>query len=153
VAPNSLIKADLFPNPSVPYDDIRRLAELAAAEHLSFFGTGASALATRESLPRTTYTPLLTAVRLPKEGAVLRGSVFLNASATGDYPITGLQFLISAAGGEPLQRLPATQFRYGYLGAWHTTNVSNGSYTIESIAWDSAGQTRTSRPLSVTVAN
>jgi hypothetical protein len=153
VAPNSLIKAALFPNPTFAYANIRRLAELASADHLSLFGTGALVQASRASLPRTVYTPPQTAIFSPEAGQVLRGSVFVVATAKEDYPITAVEFQISTVAGQSRERFRMVPFRYGYLGAWPTTDVPNGYYTIKSIVQDVSGKVGMSRSRLVTVDN
>jgi hypothetical protein len=42
---------------------------------------------------------------------------------------------------------------YGWLGGWDTTDVPNGTYTIESVETDDAGNSATSPGVSVTVDN
>jgi hypothetical protein len=46
----------------------------------------------------------------------------------------------------------ATPTIYGWLAAWNTTNVPNGTYTLQSVA-SSGGLTGTSPGITVTVVN
>lgn len=117
------------------------------------FATGEGARLAVERLPTGDYQPPRTSVVKPIEGAVLRGATYLVATATGDFPITSVQFQVSGIGGQPREQFHATRFLYGFLGGWPTTDVPNGSYVIKSIVRDSYGQVRTSQPLSVTVDN
>ena len=47
----------------------------------------------------------------------------------------------------------STDTTVGWLGAWDTTDVANGTYTVQSVAADTLGQSTTSAPTTVTVAN
>ena len=42
---------------------------------------------------------------------------------------------------------------YGWLGGWDTTDVPNGTYTLQSVVTDDAGNSETSPGVSVTVDN
>ena len=42
---------------------------------------------------------------------------------------------------------------FGWLGQWNTTTVPNGTYTLQSVATDSAGATGSSAPVTITVSN
>ncbi len=42
---------------------------------------------------------------------------------------------------------------YGYVYSWNTVGVPNGTYTLQSLATDSAGNTAYSAGITVTVSN
>jgi hypothetical protein len=152
-APDSLIKSALFPNPDYPNANIRGLAEAAKRNHLSFFATSEASRLARMNLPKTEYSPPNTSVAKPADGALLRGQVYLAARATSDYPIKSLDFQIRSSGGQQIKLLRGFRFPYGWLGIWSTTNVPNGSYTVQSIAKDITGHSTTSQSVSITVEN
>lgn len=153
-APNSLIEAALFPNVYASDVNIRGLAEQAKKDHLSLFATSEGARLERLSLPKSGRTvPLLTSVVTPKSGAVLRGSVFLLATATGDYPIRAVDFRISGSTTGPAIDIHGAHFAYGYLGAWSSTGLPNGTYSLQSVVHDVGGHMSTSKPVPVTVHN
>ena len=42
---------------------------------------------------------------------------------------------------------------YGYLDGWNSTSVPSGTYTLQSLATDAAGNTAYSAGVSITVDN
>ena len=100
-------------------------------------------------------TPPATTVLVPSSGATLSGHQALDASAAGSgkVPISRVEFHLT--GGALNNTLVATAgpTLYGWLAAWDSTSVPNGSYSLVSVATDAAGNTGTSSPVPVTVAN
>jgi hypothetical protein len=47
----------------------------------------------------------------------------------------------------------SVRWEYGWLGAWDTTDVPNGTYSLQSVVTDTLGQSTTRAPISVTVTN
>jgi hypothetical protein len=152
-APNTLINSALFPNPHPDIDRIRSLAEAAKDNGLSFFATSEGARLARVKLPKTHQSvPLETSVGRPTSGAVLRGLVYLAASAHSDYHINTVEFEIKGSGGSEVV-LHSGRFLYGYLGEWNSKDSPNGIYTVQSVARDATGHVSTSRAVRVTVKN
>jgi hypothetical protein len=146
-----LITSVLFPHPGWG-DNIRGLAEAAKKSDLSFFATGEGAKLASESPPKPKHTaPLTTEIGSPANGAILRGKVFCVAKASGDWPITTLEFEIKGSLRSPVLR--SARFLYGFLAEWNTTDLPNGSYTVQSVVHDSLGQSSTSSAVTVTVDN
>ncbi len=101
-------------------------------------------------------TPPTTAVLVPSTGAKLGGtSAILDASAAASYGvgISKVQFVIT--GGSYNQSVIGTAVptEYGYILQWNTTAVPGGTYTLQSLATDGAGNTTYSSGISVTVDN
>lgn len=101
--------------------------------------------------------PPTTAVLMPSTGAYVSGaSVTFDASASASYGvgISTVQFVltggsnnqtvIAAAGGPSL---------YGYIAAWNSTSVPNGTYTLQSLVTDKVGNSTYSAGITITVAN
>ena len=92
-----------------------------------------------------------TSVLVPPSGATLSGSTYLDASASN---ATSVEFLLF--GGTYGYSAPvvctATPTYYGWLCAWYTTTVPNGSYALVSEA-SGAGGSAFSSPISITVNN
>jgi hypothetical protein len=98
-------------------------------------------------------TPPNTAIIYPSDGAALTGNSPLDASASDNVRVVGVEFHATDAAHNDHIVGEATLTRYGWIVVWNTTNVSNGTYTITSIARDAAGNTTTSNPISAVVQN
>jgi hypothetical protein len=105
------------------------------------------------NLPKTEYSLPETSVVKPAGGALLRGQIYLVAKASSDYPITSVDFQIRRSGGQQVKLLRGHTFPYGWLGIWFTTNLPNGSYTVQSIAKDITGHSSTSQAVPIAVEN
>ena len=101
-------------------------------------------------------TPPSTAVIIPATGADLSGtSATLDATASASYGvgITKVQFVLTGGSYNKTVLGTATPTLYGYLFSLNTTTVVNGTYTLQSLATDGAGNTAYSTGITVTVGN
>lgn len=80
-------------------------------------------------------------------GGTIAGMVSVNADASDNRGVIGVQFLLNGA------NLGAEDITFPYSVTWNTTTVTDGSYTITAKARDAAGNITTSSPLSVDVLN
>ena len=104
--------------------------------------TATSAPVTVTVLDKT--PPTVSLASLP---ASVSGTQTLTASASDTQSgIASVQFLVD---GKPLATATAAPYSF----AWDTTSVSNTQHTLTAIATDGAGNTATSAPVTVTVAN
>jgi hypothetical protein len=94
-----------------------------------------------------------TSVIVPSNGASLSGSQTLDATASDNVGVTKVEF--RASGGSLNQALiaTATPTYYGWLAVWDTTTVPNGTYTLQSVAYDASGNSGRSAGITITVAN
>jgi hypothetical protein len=100
--------------------------------------------------PTTQY---FTRVLLPSAGSVLSESQWLDAAA-GDGPgVTKVVFELTGGSLSDQVIATATPTLVGWLAAWNSTTVPNGSYTLQSVATDADSNTDTSTPVTVTVNN
>ncbi len=94
-----------------------------------------------------------TAIARPTAGARLTGGQYLVASASAPGGVASVSFRITGGGlAHPLVE-PARPFLFGYLGAWVTTTVPDGTYTVQSVATGVSGETTVGAPVTVAVAN
>ncbi len=91
--------------------------------------------------------PPSAAVTAPAAGALLRGSVSVNATASDNVGVVGVQFRLD---GQPLGP-EDTSSPYGV--AWDTVGTGNGAHALTAVARDAAGNSTTSTQVAVTVDN
>jgi hypothetical protein len=115
-------------------------------------GAVRSALSTNAA----SLAPPSTAVLAPASGATLKGTSALldaSASAASGLTITKVQFALTGGTYSKSVIGTATPSLYGYLYSWNTTTVPSGTYTLQSLASDSAGTSTYSAGVTVTVGN
>ena len=92
-------------------------------------------------------TPPTTSITSPADGATVGGTVDVTASASDNVGVTRVEFWIDGA-------LTSTDTTSPYGYAWPTTGYANGSsHTLQSRAFDAAGNQGTSTIVNVTVNN
>jgi uncharacterized protein YjbI with pentapeptide repeats len=96
--------------------------------------------------------PPTTTVLLPSNGATLSGSTYLDASASNAI---GVEFWILGGSYGFTGKLigTATSTAYGWLCAWNTTTVPDGTYDLVSEASNTVGSTSYSSGVGITVDN
>jgi hypothetical protein len=102
--------------------------------------------------PTTQY---FTSVLVPSNGATLAGRSYLDAAA-GDGPgVKTVRFELSGGPSDLSDPViaTATPTIVGWLAAWDSASVFNGSYTLQSVATDADAHTDTSTAVSLTVDN
>ncbi len=88
-----------------------------------------------------------TSITAPASGATVSGSTTVSASASDDVGVTRVEFSIDGS-------LANTDTTSPYGFAWDTTGLGNGSsHSIQSKAYDAAGNVGTSATVTVTVDN
>ncbi|NEN05937.1 DUF1929 domain-containing protein [Diaminobutyricibacter tongyongensis] len=91
--------------------------------------------------------PPAVALTSPVGGATVSGTVTVSASASDNVGVASVAFALD---GSPLgSALTSTP----YSLPWDTTSAVGGSHTLTATATDAAGNTATSAPVTVTVAN
>lgn len=96
--------------------------------------------------PDDLTTPTI-ALSAPVAGQVVTGVFTVQATASDNVGVAGVQFMLDGA------NLGATDTSSPYQVAWDTAGASNGTHILTAKAWDAAGNEKTSASLTVTVAN
>jgi hypothetical protein len=93
-------------------------------------------------------TPPTVSITSPTTGATVSGTINVNATASDNVAVAGVQFLLDGAA------LGAEDLTAPYTTSWNTTLASNGSHALTARARDAAGNQTTSAPaVTVTVSN
>jgi hypothetical protein len=106
--------------------------------------TSAGVVVTVNNVPDT-QAPTVN-ITAPAAGTVI-GTISVTANANDNVGVAGVQFLLNGA------NLGAEDVASPFSISWNTTTVANGIYTLTARARDAAGNTATSSPVNVTVAN
>ena len=93
-----------------------------------------------------TQAPTVSLSPPPANGAIVSGTVSLTANASDNVAVTKVRFM---DGTQLLAEDPSSP----YSVSWNTTQVANGPHQLSAVAYDAAGNTTTSSPVNVTVAN
>ena len=95
--------------------------------------------------------PPSTSVLLPSNGATQSGAVFLDASASPN--VTKVVFVLT--GGAVGHRVisGSSPTLYGWIGAWNTATVPDGTYVLQSVASYADGESGASPGLTIAVYN
>ncbi len=85
-----------------------------------------------------------TALTSPTEGALLRGSVSLTATASDNVGVTRVEFYDGTV-------LVGTRTAAPYTSTWNSASAANGTHTLRTKAYDAAGNVGTSTAVTVFV--
>ena len=91
-------------------------------------------------------TPPTVSLTAPSSGATLSGFVTISATASDNVAVDHVDYLVDGALAATLTSGP---FDYN----WNSRSVSNGSHTISVRAVDTAGNQRTTTPITVFISN
>jgi alpha-tubulin suppressor-like RCC1 family protein len=97
--------------------------------------------------------PPTTTVNIPSNGATVSGDIWLGASAQSVVGVKSVSYEVSGGSVSNLVVSSSGNSEWGWIGAWDTTDVANGTYTLQSVATDTNGNSAPSPGVSVTVDN
>jgi hypothetical protein len=95
--------------------------------------------------------PAVVRVAKPHDGSTLTGDTFLVADASDPLGISHVAFEIRGSALVRPVTVEATRFVYGWLGAFNSNELPNGTYTITGLAKNAIGETSPSKPVTVEV--
>jgi alpha-tubulin suppressor-like RCC1 family protein len=113
----------------------------------------AGSVTTNPATLMVTVSPPTTTVSLPSNGVTITGGSWLDASASSPVGIASVNFEVSGNSISDMVVSPGFSTIDGWIGGWDTTDVPNGTYTLQSVATDTLGQSTTSAGVTVTVDN
>ncbi|KFE72344.1 S8 family serine peptidase [Hyalangium minutum] len=96
--------------------------------------------------PPVDTTAPSTSITSPAGGATLGGTATISASASDNVGVTKVEFYSGTT-------LLGSDTSSPYSFDWNTATVANGTYSLTTKAFDAAGNTATSAPVSVSVNN
>ena len=91
-------------------------------------------------------TPPTTSITSPASGATVSGSVTVSASASDNVGVSRVELFVDGS-------LAGSDTSSPYAIAWNTTTASNGSHSLQTRAYDAAGNVGSSTAVGVTVSN
>ena len=91
-------------------------------------------------------TPPTTSITSPANGATVSGTVTVSANASDNVGVSRVELYVDGA-------LAGTDTSSPYQIAWNTTATSNGPHTLQTRAYDAAGNNGSSVSVGVTVNN
>ena len=95
--------------------------------------------------------PPTTTVVLPSNNASLTGTQYLDATASPG--VTQVQFELTGGTLSDAVIATATPTLYGWIASWNSTTVTDGVYTLSSVASYSGVVSGTSPGVTITVSN
>ena len=87
------------------------------------------------------------------DGAVLKGKHGLDAVTSFNVGVSRVEYKITGTTQPSPTIGVAVHTRLGWLWLWDTKRVPNGTYVVRALAYNAAGQSSTSKGVSVRVAN
>jgi chitinase len=97
--------------------------------------------------------PPMTSIVIPSNGATLSGTTTLDAKASDNVKVSRVEFHLTGGSSNDVLIGTATPSPYGWIAQWDTTSVPNGTYTLNSVAYDPANNSGRSASVNVTVQN
>jgi hypothetical protein len=107
------------------------------------FSTTTPLTASTAACDTTAPTVSITA---PADGANVSGSIAVNADASDNDAVAGVQFKLDGS------NLASEDTSSPYGITWNTATASPGNHTLTAVARDASGNTKTSAPVTVTIA-
>ncbi|HEY7655679.1 MAG TPA: Ig-like domain-containing protein [Burkholderiales bacterium] len=108
--------------------------------------TSAPVTVTVSNGPAADAAPPMVSISSPANGATVSGTITVNASASDNVGVVGVEFFLDGVRGGDDTTAP-------YSVPWDTTGTANGQHTLTAVARDAAGNRTTSAAVTVNVSN
>jgi hypothetical protein len=109
---------------------------------------------------RVSWTPSVaipnpvTTVLVPSGGGYVSGTQILDAAASDSAsPISQVQYVLTGGSLNDAVIATGSPTRYGEIASWNTASVPDGSYTLQSVVTDAAGNSAFSPGVAIKVHN
>lgn len=133
---------------TAPYDIPWNTTTASAGSHtLSARARDAAGNATTSVGITVTVDNTAPTVSITSPTGTIAGNVDINASASDNNGVVGVQFLLNG------NNLGSEVLAAPYKFTWNTLSVGDGSYTLTAKARDAAGNVTTSAPVAINVVN
>ena len=99
------------------------------------------------------FPDLITKVLIPANGVTLSGATVLDAIATDYLRVTKVAFLLTDASHHADMIAVARLTPFGWVARWDTNSLPSGTYSLQSVAYDSGGRTAYSPGIRINVHN
>ena len=96
--------------------------------------------------PPGDITPPTTSITSPANGATVSGTTTVSANASDSVGVSRVELLVDGS-------LAGTDTTSPYAIAWNTTTAPNGGHSLQTRAYDAAGNVGSSATVNVTVSN
>jgi Bacterial Ig domain/PQQ-like domain len=97
--------------------------------------------------------PPTTSVLIPSNSDTLSGTTTLDAKASDNVKVSRVDYHLTGGSYNDKFIGFGKHTYYGWVYDWNTTSVPNGPYTLNSVAFDPAGNSGRSANVSITVQN
>ena len=98
-------------------------------------------------------TPPSTSVLIPSSGATLFGPAIFDAAASDKVGVTKVEFHLTGGTLNDASIATATPTLLGWIADWNSRTVPNGTYKLQSVAFDAGGFSTHSTGIAVSVLN
>jgi hypothetical protein len=96
---------------------------------------------------------IVTSVVRPADGATLSGTTVLESKTTAWVKVTKVEFLLTDESHHSTVLSEGSPTPSGWTAPWNSATVANGTYSLQSVAYDSSGTKRISKSVAITVNN
>jgi Bacterial Ig domain len=99
------------------------------------------------------FPDLITSVLRPANGATLSGASLLDATATDYLRVIKVVFLLTDTTHHADMIAVAHLTPFGWVARWDTNSIPSGTYSLQSLAYDSGGRTAYSPSIKIIARN